>query len=689
MSRQVTPTYVAYLVGTPDVALDIVGGTLSEDAGRAPRWQGTLRLRGVSNATFAALDPKLNKRIRVEVSQLEWGIATTRTFDLGLRARDREGATGIVTVTLASDEALVIDYARLVRGTNTMGTVSSLRTLVEWTLAQVFSIANLNANTSARVTTTGFTAQALTGTAVLSRVTGITGASDVTAFQSIVTVGTPGYYGFRGDLRAATPNTRYTVRAEVRANTGATVYLGIDWYTAGGVYISSVVPDTETPGALAWAILTASGIAPATATQMRLIIRQSSAGAVGNYIQGTNIQLAAGAYAPIVVTGPDADITPYWEATNLFTNPTVANTAAGYSAGTNTSSATWDNTDGFIGGTSIRWVSAAAGDSWLAARTFPVTAGQVYVMQTNVKATAGRNLRMVARFRDPDGNLIKDSVSSTTAATGSWTAQLYNVVTVPKGSATMAISVVQTATAGAQPALADGFLLVEVPENDTLWLNSLSYFDGSNPGTGYTSAWDDGAHASSSTRFPIFTREPDSLFWEPGQKGWDFIDPLVQSVGLRLVCNELRQWSLRPADYLLPGTLPSMTYGQNLVDSSDSISRDDEEWYDSAVVQWRWSRRGIEKSINETYASVTPWTKTVTIERDTPYPGPGLAQYAVQRAQGRGRQASATTVAQWSAATEMLIDVQLEQDAFAVHCKVQQVTFDLDRNEMTATMRTI
>lgn len=688
MTTIVTPVYAAYLVGTPDVALNIVGGSITENAGQAPRWQATLSVVA-DDATFNALDPRLTKRVRIEVAQTAGVTTTSRTFDLALRDRDRDGATRLVTLNLASDESLLLDYARITRGTAPFNGNTDLRTLTEWALAQVFAITNLNANTSAGVTTTGFTAQALTGTAVLSRVTGITGASAATAFQSIVTVGTPGYFGLRSDFKPATAGTQYTVRAEMRANTAATVYLGIDWYTAGGVFISSVTPDTEAPGANNWAVLTASGIAPPTATQLRLILRQSSAGVVGNYVQATNVQYAVGPYAPIVVTGPTADLTPFWEATNLFINPTVANTAAGYSAGTNTTSVTWDNTDGFIGGTSVRWTSTAAGDSWLACRTFPVLPGQIYVMQTNVKATAGRNLRFVARFRDPDGNLIKDTVSSTVAATGTWTAQLFNVVTVPKGSATMAISVVQTATAGAQPALADGFLLVEIPENDTTWLNSLSYFDGSNPGAGYTSSWTDGAHASSSTRFPIIPRDPDSLFWDTGQNGWDFINPLVESSSLRLVCNELRQWSLRPADYLLPGTLPAMTYGVNLIDSGDVISRDDDEWYDCAVVQWRWNRRGVEKSVDETYALVTPWTKTMTLQRDTPYPGPGLAQYAVQRAVGRGREASVTTQAAWTCSADMLMDVQLAQDPAPVHCKVQAVQFDLDRNEMTTTLRTL
>ena len=180
----------------------------------------------------------------------------------------------------------------------------------------------------------------------------------------------------------------------------------------------------------------------------------------------------------------------------------------------------------------------------------------------------------------------------------------------------------------------------------------------------------------------------EALVIKPGQSAMDFLRPLVQAGGLRLVCDELRGWTLRDSSYVTGGSLP-IAEAQNALSGSETINRDDDDWFDAAVTVYTWKDRdGVEQTRTDAFALRTPYRRARTFEKKTPYPGRGFSSYAVRRAQRRGREGTASTVADWRAHAEM--PVVLTLDGMPTQTgKTGRVEFDLDRDEMTVTTRTI
>lgn len=504
-------TYTAELIGAPDVELDASEARIRLDAGQSPHVTGSLRI-----SPAATIDPRTTQRVRVTEG--------ARVFNLGIRSR-RVGIDGLPTLELASDEALLLDYAPL-------------------------------------------------------------------------------------------------------ADDGA-------------------------PFALA-----------------------SSLRAVINYVLGTVIPGAALAATPAL----DADVTPFWDMTNLVPNPSVVNALGTYYvAGSNATNLQYDTGYGKFGTTCVRWDATAAGWSSLSARAYTASAGNVYTASAYVRQINGRNTRIRFNFRDSENELISTVAGATVAAASNWDARPHLTAVAPRGTARIGLLLEFEAGAAGQAARADAFML---HEGDRL----VEYFDGSTTPAGYASSWSDAAHKSQSTRTPTpVERAPEALIWQAGVTALDFLLPLVQSAGYRLVCDETRTWTLRDENYVAPGEV-QLRYGINMVDGDDTISRDDDSWFDAAIRRYRWlNRRGEQQERDDTYALTTPHTRLDLREIDAPYPGPGRAAYAVRRAQGRGRMVTATARAEW--------DVHAESPASIRHVDgveqvgvVQLLEYDLDRDEMTTTV---
>src|SRR5690606_13433959 len=92
-----------------------------------------------------------------------------------------------------------------------------------------------------------------------------------------------------------------------------------------------------------------------------------------------------------------------------------------------------------------------------------------------------------------------------------------------------------------------------------------AYFDGDSIDEYYFYEWFAAANASPSKRTPKNPRDPRVLVWPLGKSGLDYLMPLTQLGGLRLVCDEQRRWTLRDADYLAPGAQEFAT-AVNLID---------------------------------------------------------------------------------------------------------------------------
>ncbi|WP_217585137.1 hypothetical protein, partial [Microbacterium sp. GbtcB4] len=91
---------------------------------------------------------------------------------------------------------------------------------------------------------------------------------------------------------------------------------------------------------------------------------------------------------------------------------------------------------------------------------------------------------------------------------------------------------------------------------------------------------------------PIRTRvrdapDRDALYWTAGMAALDFLAPVVQALGLRLVCNEARAWSLRNAEYRASGSI-TFRDGVNIIAASEELSRDSDDWFQGAVFPNSW-----------------------------------------------------------------------------------------------------
>lgn len=181
----------------------------------------------------------------------------------------------------------------------------------------------------------------------------------------------------------------------------------------------------------------------------------------------------------------------------------------------------------------------------------------------------------------------------------------------------------------------------------------------------------------------------DALLWKAGRSALDFLRPLVQALGLRLVCDESRVWTLRNENYTGHGEIHTIEHGDNLIDGDDIIDRNSDLWFDARVTRYTWTDdAGAQQTAVDAWALKTPYTRCTLLEVNSPYPGPGRSRYAVRRAQQRGREITATTVADW--------DVRAEQPALITFPDtpvqfgaLQTIEYSLDRDEMTVSARTI
>lgn len=517
--------YAAVLLGSPNLPLSVRGGSITLDESAAPHVQGDLDIAMPSLATLAALDPRALRRVRVSATS---DIAGSRTFNLALRGRSVALAEGLVRLSLASDEALLTDYAPL---------------------------------------------------------------SDIDLYDRA------------GDLRAL---ARYVL----------------------GVALGSQV----------------------------------------------------------TITGPTADLTPHWDATNLCRNPSFETGAHGWgvAGGGGDRDTAWKKVGGYslrITGTSIDSYAGSDVDASLKPGT-TYTASADYRVGSPLGGTsnATRARRIVAFVKAPSlGEGYVEYYSPAIANATNAQVRLAVTFDVPTDATEVFVRFYNGHTSG------------------SVWIDAVSvtadnrnttYFDGSwPPSPGYTYFWNGTAHDSTSQRHAVIeSPEPDAFLWKAGQSALDFLAPLLQAAGLRLVCDEVRTWTTRDESFIAPGTL-SIRHGINLVDALDDISRTDESWFDAVVTVYSWiDANGFEQTRTDSYA-LPGYTRLRVFERRVPYPGPGFSEYAVRRAQGRGRGVTATTVADWSGRTNQPVVIVL--DGVPVQTgQTSSVRFDLDRDEMTITTRT-
>lgn len=315
-----------------------------------------------------------------------------------------------------------------------------------------------------------------------------------------------------------------------------------------------------------------------------------------------------------------------------------------------------------------------------------ITPGRLYALSVAVHANAGIQLSVDAILYDQSGNIVAFAQPAVVTPGPVWTRVRVEFVAVTNAAQVRPRVNIDGSMPGGQYVNVTGWRLSEAT-GDTV--DDGTYWDGDTADTAlYDYSWAQGAHASISNRKPkIDAATPDALTWRAGVSGMDFLRPIVQRFGLRLVCDEQRVWTLRDEDYTAAGSL-TIRHGVNLTGGEDTIDRDDSDWCDARVTRYTWTTPdGAQMQAVDSFALVDPPTQVSYLELNTPYPGPGRSEYAVRRAQQRGRQITASKVADWGASAEQPLTIRLDGTP-AQTGKTQTVTFDLDTDEVTVTSRT-
>lgn len=245
------------------------GSSVTLDARNVPYATATVELPLLEDAVIDYLDPRDGIRCPITAE-----VDTSRTFDLGLRSREVDHESKSVTLTLASDEALLQDYATLTDNTAPFSIAASLRAVVNLVLGTAIPGATLEAGSDANVTAywaatnlhpnplpasaTGYNIAA-NGTALTF--TTLSGANVIrwtsSASTSNLNAGTTSAY-------RATPGRRYYAAWDwASAASGRSAALVMEFRSANGTVLMSRTTGTTTPYSAVFQTLSVTAVAPA------------------------------------------------------------------------------------------------------------------------------------------------------------------------------------------------------------------------------------------------------------------------------------------------------------------------------------------------------------------------------------------------------------------------------------------
>ena len=368
----------------------------------------------------------------------------------------------------------------------------------------------------------------------------------------------------------------------------------------------------------------------------------------------------------------DAVMTAAWRVSNLIANPSMETGLTGWTLGANASTLTQTAVGSpppDFGTMCARWVSVAAGATYLDYLNVSVAPGRRYTLSAQMFANPGATGRVMIRFKNSAGQVLREVFSSATTLPGAiWTRVSAVSVGSPPGAVTADLHFEAQVNAAARPIRLDCVMFYEGDE-------LVPYFDGARADDAlYIYDWSGTANASTSTREPIINRPPELFDWKPGQSLNDFLRPLVEASGLRLFCDEKRVWRLvDPSTYEVPGYVVAQS-GHNATEGTDTISRNTDEWATGVLVVYRWT--DADGTRQEAYDFAGTDAKVVTIERESEFPGPGAAVYFLNSRQGRGRAQEVTALVNFAASPTQGVTINLP-GTLTQTGKVRRVSFGL------------
>jgi hypothetical protein len=391
--------------------------------------------------------------------------------------------------------------------------------------------------------------------------------------------------------------------------------------------------------------------------------------------------------------GPDVSIRTYNDATNLITNPGMETAGApGWAAfgcnidGNDLSWAAYDaRSMNLWGGTLVD--SFADLDGGLGGMRSGLQAGRRYLLRVDANTkvaytgAADANARRASvYYRRGAGPYQSFHTNAAPNVVGS-PATLTTVFELPADTTEAWVRLHLGSTTG--QIRFDAFRLSEYTGDPT----DTEPFNGSTAASaGYAYAWEAGAHASRSRRTALIDRPADSLLWAPGRSALDFLAPILQAAGMRLFCTEAREWFLVDgATYTAAGVV-QLTQPGNLHRATETTDRDSGEWFDAALVRYRWRRPDGTTAERIDFHGAPGYSRVETFELDAPYPGPGRAAYKVKRAAGVGRTADVAALTSLETRPTQVLRLTLE-DSPQLLGVVRAVTFDLGDGTMQLASR--
>ncbi|WP_309105017.1 carbohydrate binding domain-containing protein [Microbacterium sp.] len=407
--------------------------------------------------------------------------------------------------------------------------------------------------------------------------------------------------------------------------------------------------------------------------------------------------------------GPDADVTAFWEVTNLITNPSVRGVLGNWTAGG--ANGTLTRATGLTGGpvpgvttyTRTTWTGnsglgqgGAYGQTGTVAPVVTCRPFTTYRLAVWVRANVAKPVRLSVQIFAEDGSVLNGGldIDNRTLTANTWTL-LEGTFTTPANAAKLGVfTYCQAGTQWVAGNTYDtlGWILHEAvaPWVDGVTLRSITvpFFDAATVDGNYIYEASGAAHVSASTRRPYpIERDPQALIWRAGTSAMEFLHPLLLATGIRLVCDEQRRWWLRDASHVTEGS-QTYRYAANIEQARERLSRDQEDWYDAAVYEYVWTdRNGVEQRRTDAFALTTTPTKVVHRQVDAPFPGPGRAEHVVRRAQRRGREVTVTAIPTWDEATDQLLSILLDGTPIQTGLAAT-VAWSLDEDTVTVTART-
>jgi len=659
--------------------VQIDSGQITLDAGAIPYGAANIEIPLTEDLDIEDFDPTQDVRIIVTAGDDVAGV--TREFNFGLRERTIDHVGQSVLIALATDEAVAQDYASLVEDKGARAYESSLRAVCSYVLGKIPGV------TGNRVRNPDFLTN-VDGWSLGGGTTNLRWSSNLgvgSTGAAVVDVTGTGGSAVYGPTVPVTAGQTVSLSAYVRRTgtapgiDGRQVWIRASWSNGASANGSRVTLTGSHQRA------TYTGTVPAGVTSVRVDLYAGADTRVGS-ITWDQVQVESGpvtAYrAGVLATGPDADVSAYWQLDNLVGNPTFQVSTVQWDTASLGGPIEWSASGG-MGGTAgasclvaHRGNDGTAGAHWGGignglGSIIKCKKGDVFTASMWVQSNETRAADLTLRFVDDFGYYTDIKGPAVTIGPNVWY-QLTVTAACPAGRTGMSMYVLEYG-------LSAGILVVDAVMVTTGG-EVVPYFDGlMTTDAHYTYTAAGTPHESATTRKPKVNRPPELFTWKPGVSAWDFLEPLTSSAGYRLFCDENRVWRLiDPSTYAVPGVITIAAF--NTVTGSDTISRSDPEVFcTGVVVQYTWEdESGI---IQIEYDTAGTPGKVYLLEYRLPYPGPGAAANILARRSGTGRTQDVTALSNWLATPGMEVTITMP-DVLQQRGKIAAVDFSLSDDSL-------